>query len=64
MGIGYGIWQVEGMKLGRVWAMDNIKVDRQGIGLRSLDFVQNVDISFFLIYLFVQKGSFFVQCRL
>jgi len=34
---------VEGMKLARVLAMDNIKVDLQGIGCRSLDFVYNMD---------------------
>ena len=42
MGIGYEIWYVEGMKFARVWGMDNIKVDLQGIGLRSLDFVQKI----------------------
>jgi hypothetical protein len=30
------------MKLARVWAMDNIKLDLQGIGLQNLDFVQNM----------------------
>ena len=34
---------MEGMKLARVLAMDNIKVDLKGIGLRSLEFVQNMD---------------------
>ena len=28
------------MKRARVWAVDNIKVDLQGIGLRNLDFVR------------------------
>jgi len=39
--MGFGTWK--GMKRARVWAMDNIKFDLQGIGLRRLDFVQNVD---------------------
>jgi len=43
MGIGHEVWHVEGMKLARAWNMNNIKVDLQGIGLRSLDFVQNMD---------------------
>jgi len=43
MGFRHEIWHVEGMKFTRVWAMDNIKVDLKGIGLRSLAFVQNMD---------------------
>jgi hypothetical protein len=31
------------MKPARFWAMYNIKVDLQGIGLGSLHFVQNMD---------------------
>ena len=34
---------MEGKKIARVWDVDNIKVDLKGIGLRSLDFVQNMD---------------------
>jgi hypothetical protein len=33
---------VEGMKLARVWAKDNITVDLQGIGLGKLDFLQKM----------------------
>jgi hypothetical protein len=43
MGIGHELWHVEGKKRGWVWFMDNIKVDIKGIGLRSLDFVLNMD---------------------
>ena len=32
MGIGHGIWQVEGIKSASVWAMDNIKLNLQEIG--------------------------------
>jgi hypothetical protein len=32
MGNGHEIWHVEGLKLDRVWDMDNIKVDLKGIG--------------------------------
>jgi hypothetical protein len=42
MGIGHEIWQVEGMKRARVWAMGNIKVKFQGIGFRIPNFVQNM----------------------
>jgi hypothetical protein len=42
MGIGHENWEVEGMKLARVWVMDNIKLDLQGIAMCSLDCVQNV----------------------
>jgi hypothetical protein len=41
MRIGHENWHVEGMKRARVWAMDNIKVDLQSLGMRSLDCVQN-----------------------
>jgi hypothetical protein len=41
---GHEIWHVEGMKLARVWAMDNIKVGLQGIVLRNPDFVQNMEM--------------------
>ena len=43
MGIGHEVWHVEGMKFARVLDMDNIKMDLQGIGLRILEFVQNMD---------------------
>jgi hypothetical protein len=43
MGIGLEIWHVEGMKRVRFSAMDSIKVDFQGIGMRSLDYVQNME---------------------
>jgi hypothetical protein len=43
MEIGHVIWYVEGMKLAIVWAMGDIKVDIQEIGLHSLGFVQNID---------------------
>jgi hypothetical protein len=42
MTIGHETWHVEVMKLARVWAMDNAKVNFQGIGLGSLDFFQNL----------------------
>jgi len=34
--VGHEFWHVKRMKLERVWAMDNTKVDLKGIGLRSL----------------------------
>jgi len=34
-----GIWKVEGIKRGRVWAIIIIKVDLEGVGFRNLVFV-------------------------
>ena len=38
MGIGYEHWHVECIDHAWVWAKDNIQLDLQGIGKRSLDF--------------------------
>jgi hypothetical protein len=43
MGIGHEIWQVESMKRARAWTIDNIKVDLQRLGMRNLNFIQNLD---------------------
>jgi len=41
MGTGHEIWQVKGTQRARVWAVDNIKVDLQGLEWQSQDFAQD-----------------------
>jgi hypothetical protein len=41
MGIGYENWHVECIDHAWVWAVDNIQLDLQGIGRRSLDLFQD-----------------------
>jgi hypothetical protein len=43
MGIGGEIWQAEGIKRAWIWEMDNIKVDLEEMGKRSLNFAQDSD---------------------